>query len=166
MLAVLLFFNNFNTNIEKASEISRNLILVGDLNEDLLNTYYHNLRDILLIKSMENINVATRNNAILDPIIIYDYMPYLDSGVIDTSNHISDHKAFFLIMPFHYEIQTTYTRPIWIYKRANFESLKQQIRNFDWSCLNEGSLDEACVDFTNIFSWYGKIVYTFKNSTS
>ena len=103
-----IFFNNFNTNIENASEISRNLILVGDLNEDLLNTNYHNLRDILLINSMENvINVATRNNAILDPIIIYDDMPYPDSGVIDTPNHISDHKATFLIIPFHYEIQTT-----------------------------------------------------------
>ena len=34
---------------------------------------------------MENvINVASRNNAILDPIIIYDDMPYSDSGVIDT----------------------------------------------------------------------------------
>ena len=101
---------------------------------------------------MENvINVATRNNAILDPIIIYYNMPYSDSGVIDTPNHISDHKATFLIIPFHYEIQTTYTRLVWIYKRANFESLKQQIRNFDWSCLNEWSLDEACVEFTNIF---------------
>ena len=30
-------FDNFNANIEKASEISSNLILVGDLNEDLLN---------------------------------------------------------------------------------------------------------------------------------
>ena len=31
------FFDSFNANIEKASEISNNLILVGDLNEDLLN---------------------------------------------------------------------------------------------------------------------------------
>ena len=30
------FFNSFNANIEKASEFSNNLILVGDLNEDLL----------------------------------------------------------------------------------------------------------------------------------
>ena len=43
------FFDNFNANIEKASEISNNLILVGDLNEDLLNMNYRNLRDILLI---------------------------------------------------------------------------------------------------------------------
>ena len=60
-------------NIEKASEISRKLILVGDLNEDLLNMNYHNLRDILLINSMQNvISDVTRQNAILDPIIIFD----------------------------------------------------------------------------------------------
>ena len=77
---------------------------------------------------MENvINVATRNNAILDPIIIYDDMPYSDSGVIDNPNHISDHKATFLIIPFHYGIQTTYTRLVWIYKRANFESLNSKL---------------------------------------
>lgn len=146
------FFNNFNANIEKASEISKKLVILGDLNEDLLNMSYRNLHDILLINSMENvINVPTRQNAILDPIIIYDDMPYTDSGVIDTPNHISDHKATYLIIPFHYEIHATYTRQVWCYKRANFDSLKHQVGNYDWSCLNDGSLDEACVKFTNIF---------------
>ena len=60
---------------------------------------------------MENvINVSSRNNAIIDPIIIYDDMRYSNSGVIDTPNHISVHKATFLIIHFHYEIQTTYRR--------------------------------------------------------
>ena len=31
------FFINFNRNIEQASEISNNIIILGDLNEDLLN---------------------------------------------------------------------------------------------------------------------------------
>ena len=97
------FFNNFNANIEKAYEISRNLILVGDLNEDLLIMNCRTLRDILLINSMQNvIKDATRQNAILDPIIIFDDMPYTDCGVTDTPAHISDHKATYLIIPFHY----------------------------------------------------------------
>ena len=29
--------------------------------------------------------------------------------------------------------------------------LNSKLETFDWSCLNEGSLDEACVEFTNIF---------------
>ena len=65
-----IFFFFFNTNVEKASKINRNLILVGDLKEGLLNINYHNLRDILLINTKENvINVA---------VAIYDYMPYSD----------------------------------------------------------------------------------------
>ena len=85
--------------------------MVGDLNEDLLNMNYHNLHDILLINSMQNvISDVTRQNAILDPIIIFDDMPYIDSGVIDTSNYISDYKTTYIILPVHYEIQNTYTR--------------------------------------------------------
>ena len=126
--------------------------MVGDLNEDLLNMNYHNLRDILLINSMQYvISDVTRQNAILDPIIIFGDMPYIDSRVIDTPNYISDHKATYIILPFHYEIQNTYTRLVWLYKSANFETLKQDIIQYDWSCLYDGSLDEKCVKFTNIF---------------
>ena len=49
------FFDNFDVNIEKASKISRKLVLVGDLNEDLLNMNYRNWRDILPINSMQNV---------------------------------------------------------------------------------------------------------------
>ena len=106
-----MFFNNFYANIEKASEISRKLILVRDLNEDLLDMNYRSLRDILLINSMQNvISDVTRQNTILDPIIIFDDMPNIDFGVIDTPNYISDHKETYIILPFHYEIQNTYTR--------------------------------------------------------
>ena len=46
---------------------------------------------------------------------------------------------------------------------TNFESLKQQIRNVDSNCLNEGSLDEACVEFTNIFLGMVKSCIPLKN---
>ena len=72
---------------------------------------YRNLRAILLMNSMQNvISDVTRQNAILDPIIIFNDMPNIDSGVIDTPNYISDHKATYIVLPFHYEIQNTYTR--------------------------------------------------------
>ena len=78
-------------------------------------------------------------------------MPYTDCGVIDTPANISDHKATFLLIPFDYEIQNSYTRLIWLYKRANFEDLRFQLRTYNWNCLSEGSLHEACLTFTNIF---------------
>ena len=49
------FFNNLNLNIERALEYSKNLIIVGDLNEDQLNPNFHNLKDVLLINSMSNV---------------------------------------------------------------------------------------------------------------
>ena len=97
-----LSFNSVNLNIEKAFEISKNLILVGDLNEDLLNPNYHNLKDLILVNSMKNvITEPTRQHAILDPIIIPEDFPFLDSGTIGVPDHISDHKATYINLPFH-----------------------------------------------------------------
>ena len=36
-------------------EISENIIILGDLNEDLLNANIRNIRDILLTNSLQNI---------------------------------------------------------------------------------------------------------------
>ena len=47
-------------------------------------------------------------------------------------------------------------------KKANFPLLKKKISNFDWSCLNEGTLDEACNDFTDEFLKMVKVVFTLK----
>ena len=38
-----------------------------------------------------------------------------------------------------------------MYKRANFELLKQNFQNYDWTSLSNGSLDEAYNLFTNTF---------------
>ena len=54
-------------------ELCQNIVILGDLNEDLLNENYRNLRDILLTNSLQNIiSVPTRGRALLDPIIVPD----------------------------------------------------------------------------------------------
>ena len=69
-------------NLVGGSKFGSNLSTCTQDNQNLLNTNYHNLRDILSINSMENvINVATRNNAILDPIIIYDDMHHENTPI-------------------------------------------------------------------------------------
>ena len=69
------FLNGRNRNIEKAFEISTNVIVLGDLNEDLLNPYVHCLKDVMLLNSLVNvISDPTRINSLLDPIIINDYL--------------------------------------------------------------------------------------------
>ena len=124
------FFNSLNINIEKASEYSKNLILVGDLNEDLLNPNFHNLKDLILINSMTNvITETTRQQAILDPIIIPEDLPFLDSGTIEVPNNISDHKATYIKLPFQYDTEGVYNRLISLYRKANFTLLKQKKKN-------------------------------------
>ena len=78
------FLDSLNKNIEKALDISNNVIIVGDMNEDLLNPNYHNLKDILILNSLNNvISQPTRHLALLDPIIIHNHMSFLHQGILE-----------------------------------------------------------------------------------
>ena len=95
------FFRNFNLNIEAAFNISKNVIILGDLNEDLLNDNFHNLKDTLVLNSMINIiKSPTRQNALLDPILIPVDMEVSESGTIALPQGIIDHSATYLSIPF------------------------------------------------------------------
>ena len=75
------FLNGLNQNIEKALEISTNVIVLGDLNEDLLNPNVHGLKDVMILNSLANVvSDPTRINALLDPIIINDDLTFFDAG--------------------------------------------------------------------------------------
>ena len=136
--------------LKKALEHSKYLIIVGDLNEDLPNPNFHNLNDVLLINSMMNVIIEpTRQQAILNPIIIPEDLPFLDSGSLDVPDSISDHKAAYITLPFQYDTEGAFNRLIYLYKNANFTLLKQKLSNCDWTCLREGTLDEACSKFND-----------------
>ena len=112
----------------------------------------YNLRNLLLLNSMINIiSEPTRQQAILDPIIIPDDMEHLDSGIIVNTADISDHNATYILLPYHYEVQSSFERKVWLYKRANFDLLSQYIDLFDWTCLLSGTVNDACNLFTNKF---------------
>ena len=49
------FFDALNKNIEKALDITNNIIILGDMNEDLFNPNMHHLKDVLLLNSLHNI---------------------------------------------------------------------------------------------------------------
>ena len=50
-----IFFDDLNKNIENALDITSNIIILGEMNEDLLNPCLHNLKDVLLLNSLQNI---------------------------------------------------------------------------------------------------------------
>ena len=98
---IKIFFRNFNLNIEAAFNISKNAIILGDLNEDLLNDNFHNLKDTLVLNSMINvIKSPTRQNALLDPTLIPVDMEVSESGTIALPQEITDHSATYVSIPF------------------------------------------------------------------
>ena len=122
-----IFFRNVNLNIEAAFNISKNVIILDDLNEDLLNDNFHNLKDTLVLNSMINvIKSPTRQNALLDPILIPVDMEVSEYGTIVLPQGITDHSATYVSIPFFYEIQASYKRTIWLYSRANYELLNKK----------------------------------------
>ena len=122
------FFNSFNLNIEKAMEITRNIIIVGNLNEDLLNVSFHNLQDILIINSLQTVVAEpTRGRALLDPIIVADDCVVYNAGTICNPSDISDHKATYLFIPHDYTMSSAFKRTVWLYKRADFTELNDKI---------------------------------------
>lgn len=146
------FFDRLNQNIEKAMDISKNIIIMGDLNEDLLNLNNHNLKNVLLVNSLNNIiTEPTRGRALLDPVIIDFDQIVLDSGVLQVPPHISDHAATFCSIPFDYHLHHTYKRKIWLYKKANYVELENKVSSFDWQSLYVLPLNAAVEYFNSSF---------------
>lgn len=78
---------SLNRNTEMALEISGNIILVGDRNEDLLNDNGHTFKYVMLMNCSRNaITLHTRNAALLDSVIVSDEMIVLDSGINVSQN--------------------------------------------------------------------------------
>ena len=84
------------------------------MNEDLLYPNFHNLKDVIIINSLQNVVLEpTRLGTILDPILISENIDYIKSGVISVPPPISDHKATFINLPFSYQCQSSYQRLVW-----------------------------------------------------
>ena len=158
------FFYKMNINLEKAIEITKNIVIVGDMNENLLNPHFNHLKNVMIMNDLQNvINTPTRQDAILDPILIPTDMDFSEAGVEEVPSFISDHKGTFLQIPFYYNLHSTYVRTVWLYKKANFTQLNDKINRFDWSILHNGSVQDACSKFTDVFIQLVKSVVPFKS---
>ena len=122
------------------------------MNEDLLNPRMHNFKDVLLLNSLQNIiDEPTRQLGFLDPIILHEDMLPLTQGIIRVPPEISVHSATYVHLQFEYKLHRTFTRNIWMYKYANYELFNKRKSEFNCSCLQEGTVSEASLLFTNIF---------------
>lgn len=149
-------WDRINVCIDKALEVSNNIILVGDINEDQLNVTNNKFRDILLLNNMKNvINEPTRvtpySSTLLDPIAMSNNITCLHSGIFETDKRISDHIGTFSFIKIIISSSSTFKRRVWNYKRADFSSLNNKIQSTDWSFLNVDDLNTSVVNFTNTF---------------
>ena len=95
--------------IEKASELSDRIVIVGDLNVNFLNLpNTHVVNEIILKYSFFNtIHEATRitqhTNTLLDPVLVsgFSQCDVLDSGTIGVEHTLSDHKGTYIYLKSH-----------------------------------------------------------------
>ena len=90
------FWNRLNIAIENALELNSRIILVGDINEDQLNTRTRKFRDILLLNNMSNVidtptRVSNTSRTLIDPIAITNNIQCLHASTVETDKEISDH---------------------------------------------------------------------------
>ena len=130
----------------------KNIVVVGDFTDDLLNDNKHYLKDVLLINSLQNvINVPTRGHTLLYPILVPLEYSVLDKGVFELPALISDHKATFLTIPFDYPLTSTYKRRVLLYKRGNYQELKEKVESYDWNFVNDVPVNDVAKLFEDTF---------------
>ena len=147
------FRPRLNVIIEKALDISKLIIIVGDLNEDQLNNRNHQLKDLLNINNLYNIiheptRITPASSTSLDVMIVSQKDRVLNSGTLPIDPTISDHLAVYMLIKFSYNHESTFKREVWNYKKGDYEKLNNLIANYDWSFINEEDLDLACEEFT------------------
>ena len=150
------FWEKVNICLEKAIDITNNIILVGDINEDQLNPINHKFRDILLINDMINkidepTRVTNHSRTLLDPIAITNGITVYDAGVFQTDNAISDHYGTYAHIQADFQSNNPFKRKVWNYKRADFSRLNTLIISTDWNFLHNDTVDVACESFVSTF---------------
>ena len=102
---------------------------------------------VMLLNSLTNVvNEPTRFNALLQPIVINEGLNFLDAGSFVVPDHISNHSATFITLPFQYEPES----PFKILSGYITKLIIMPLM-FDWSGLSHGSVNEASYLFNDIF---------------
>ena len=150
------FWNRLNIAIENALELNSRIILVGDINEDQLNTRTRKFRDILLLNNMSNVinsptRVSNTSRTSIDPIAITNNIQCLHASTVETDKEISDHYGTCIYFKIDCEERMPFKRKVWNYKKANFNLLNEKILTTNWSFIKNTDIDTASKLFTEMF---------------
>ena len=145
------FWENFEYSIEQAMNYTSNIIINGDLNVDLLRENNNKLLEIISEFNITNvIKEPTRNGALLDPIIVSNLDIVIDSEVISVNRDISDHDATLINIKIPCLPKRSYMRKVWLYKKADFNKINNEILEFQWEQFLHKSTDIE--DMSNRFT--------------
>lgn len=152
------FWSLFDQMLKTALDENLNIIVLGDLNKNFLVELPSLVKDVVLVNGLSNIIVKPtiffgNTETLLDPILITDNIPVVDSDTVHIDRRISDHDGTFVQIDIGYDNSNSYYRQVWNYKRANYDLLKSKINETDWFNLIErqSDINVACQNFTDIF---------------
>ena len=149
------YWGRLNHAIELACQINENIVITGDLNSDLFNTYNNKLVDTMNLFNLVNVidkptRVTERTSTLLDPILLSDNLIVEYSDVLNIPNNISDHDAAVVFLQSPKSASRSFQRNIWLYDRADVNLFSDRIRETDWNEMFENrDIDEMCNLFTN-----------------
>ena len=149
------FWDSLNIDIEMALDVNKNLVMVGDLNDDLLNPNCQHLKNCMLLNNLSNViteptRITNTSATLIDPIIISDSIKSLNEGTMNVPPEISDHKSTFMFFPFAVILTAAVKRKVWNYKRGDFEKLNNKILNTNWDFINSIPINNASTQFTDL----------------
>ena len=157
------FTKELQSSIERALDYTPNIVLTCDININFINLVNSEIRDCLNLFNLTNvINEPTRvvgNSAtLIDPVLVSDARIVLESGTIQVDNSTSDHKGTNVSLKSSISLLKSYTREIWNYKNADFDTLNELVCQFDWeSVINENLfINQSGTNFTHTFIMFCK----------
>lgn len=140
-----------NDVIEKGIEANptTNVIVIGDLNDDLLNMQNNHLKSIINNLGLTQlISEPTRpaSQSLLDPIICNKPQLVVSSGTLPPV--CSDHIPVYVTLRTQVPKQLTYTRKVWNYEQADWTTFHETLENSDWTIPSiDTDVDIICAKY-------------------
>ena len=147
------FWDDLDISIDRALDVNKNIVLLGDLNETLFNDSLMNLRNVFFINNLENViteptRVTQHSSTLIDPILVSNDLHTYNAGCIHVDSSISDHRATFTYIKFEFFCHPCTTKEVWLYNKGDFNRLNELISSECWMFIDSLTVDEACDRFT------------------
>ena len=127
------FWQYFDMMLRRALDENNNIICLGDLNKNFMSDIPSNVKDIISINGLINIiekpthfDTRTGNTSLLDPILVTDSIPIIDSDTMPIDRGVSDHDGTYVTIDCGFTSNRTYKRTVWDYKHGDFDLMNQQ----------------------------------------